>query len=496
MSIPRGGGRTIAVLVVLAGAVGVRAAENGDRNGAVMAARVDLQRQLGDWLSKSLAAIAEPYRVETAVFVDLRGVVHEVRQRQATNTPGVKIGGKNRIKLPGLGMVEGGGGQTNLMPEINIEGETRVSETVMRNLETEVAKLKVVLFVDPRMPKDRREFIVRFAEQLAGLDRARGDEIVVEERLSGAPSPTVVELQPSSKIPWDVIAACATALAAAGILAIGVSRRVGGAGTILGGGRGGAGGGAGAAEGAGAGSAAAVAVQVEADARRKRREGLGAFAALADATPRELVQVMAEADPHTAAAVADLVGFDPETAALIEQHVPPQRRVEIGLGLATSRVLTREQLAQLENVAAQVLQRVRNRVPLGGADKLASFLALAPDQIRKEVLEGVAARDQALAEAARRAMVLFEDLPGLSDGSLKQLFAVIDPATAAVAFIGAPEVRDRVHAAVSKRLRSILEAEEEIATERPAVEIEAARHAIESVLRQLHDKGDLESRAA
>ena len=61
---------------------------------------------------------------------------------------------------------------------------------------------------------------------------------------------------------------------------------------------------------------------------------------------------------------------------------------------------------------------------------------------------------------------------------------------------GAPEVRDRVHAAVSKRLRSILEAEEEIAKERPAVEIEAARHAIESVLRQLHDKGELESRAA
>lgn len=490
MSIPTGGGRTAALLVALACTAGsVRAAENGDRNGAVMAARIDLQRQLGDWLTKSLAGPAEPYRVETAVFLDLRGVVREVRQKQHTNTPGVKIGGKNRVKLPGLGMVEGGGGQTNVLPEINIEGETRVSETVSRHLETEVAKVKVLLFVDSAMPKDRREFLVQFAEQLASIDRSRGDEIVVEERLHGSPSPTVVKLQSSSKIPWDVLAACATALVAAAILAVGVSRR-GGERAVFGSG------GRGSEERAAAAAGADAAETAEADVRRKQREKLGAFTALADATPRELVQVMAEADPHTAAAVADLVGFDAEAAKLVETLLPPQRRVEIGLGLATKRVLTRDQLAQLENVAAQVLQRVRNRVPLGGPGKLADFLSLASDPVRREVLEGVAARDPALADAARGVMVLFEDLPRLSDASLKQLFAGIDPSTAAIAFTGAPEIRARVHAAVSKRLRSILEAEEEGVSDRPAAEIEAARHVVEDALRHLNERGELASRAA
>jgi len=495
MAISRGLGRAALVAVALAGASGALAVESGDRIGNVVAARIDLQRQIGEWLTKSLSGAAEPYRIEVVVQLEMRGFVREVRAKQENVTPSVKIGGKNRVKLPGLGMVDGGGGQGNLMPEINIEGGTRVSETVSRQLETEVARLKVILFVDPSMPKDRRELLVQLGSDLAGIDRARGDEVVVREwpeSASPARGATVVQATIQSKVPWEVIAICVSGILAALIVSAGLRGARGASLAGFGGGRG-----AGAAGGAVAGAAGVgVSVAVQAEERRKRLEEMGAFKALAGATPKELVQVVAEVDPHTACAIADLVGFDAEAAKLVETVLAPQRRIEIGIGLATSRVLTRDQLAHMENAAAQVLQRVRNRVALGGPGRLAEFLALAPDAVRREVLDGVAARDPNVAQEARQSMFLFEDLPRLSDASLRQVVTGIDPGVVALALAGAPEIRDLVHNAVSKRLRGIFEVEAEVVKGKPAPEIETARRVIEDAMRQLGQRGELRARAA
>jgi flagellar motor switch protein FliG len=491
----RGLGRAAAVAAALAAATGARAAESGDRIGTVVAARIELQRQIGEWLTHSLAGAAEPHRIEAVVQLELRGFVRELRTKQENVIPSVKIGGKSRVKLPGLGMVDGGGGQGNLMPEINIDGGARVSETVSRQLETEVAKLKVMLFVDPSMPKDRRGLLVQLASDLAGIDRARGDEVEVREwPESVAPSRgTLVQATIQSKVPWEVIVISVSAIIAAVIVSAGIRGARGASIVGLGGGRGaGAEGGAGSA----AAPAASASAAVELEERRRRLEEIGAFKALADATPKELVQVVAEVDAQTASAIADLVGFDPETAKLVETALPAERRVEIGVGLATSRVLTREQLAQLEAAAEQALQRVRNRVALGGPGRLAEFLALAPDAVRREVLAGVAARDPGAAEEARRSIYLFEDLPRLSDATVRQVVTGLDPGVVALALVGAPEIRDLVYGAVSARLRSIFEVEAEVVKDRAAPEIEGARRVLEDAMRQLNQRGDLRARAA
>lgn len=497
MLIPRGWGRAAAVAIALAGAVGVRAAESGDRIGSVFASRIELQRLIGDWLTKSLQGTAEPYRVEAIVQLEMKGSIRELRSKQESAVPSVKIGGKNRVKLPGLGMVEGGGGQGNLMPEISIDGGTRVSETVSRQVETEVARLKVMLFVDPAMPQPRRDLLVDLVIDLAGIDRARGDQVVTREwpeHAKPSQGTTVVQATIQSKVPWEVIAICLSGIVAAAIVSLGLRSARAAALVGAGGGRGGAGGEAGV--GGGSAATAAVSLAVEAEERRKRREEMGAFKVLADATPKELVQVLAEVDPHAACAIADIVGFDPETARLVETMLPAQRRVEIGIGLATPRVLTRDQLTLMENAAAQALQRVRSRFALGGAGRLAEFLSLAPDAVRKEVLEGVAARDPSVAQEARQSMYLFEDLPRLSDATLRQVVAGIDPSVVAMALVDAPEARELVHAAVSKRLRAILEAEEAVVKEKAPAEIEKARRVLEDAMRQLNQRGEIRARAA
>ncbi len=504
MSISMGQMRAAIAAVALTVAPASRAAEPGERLGAVFASRIEIQRQMGEWLTRSLQGAADPYRIDAAVRVELRGSVREIHSKQESASPAVKIGGKStKVRLPGLGMVEGGGQGSPVLPEINIEGGTRVTESVSRQLETEVVRLTIRLFVDEAMPKGRREALVRLASELAGVDPGRGDAVIVEER-SASPVSTPVAtptgatvsggsfIQAPPKRTWEVVAICAAAVLSAVIVAYGLSQRGASSGA----------GGATArisvdadARGLSDGTASAQSTVKEAETQRKRREEIGAFKVLADATPKEIVQVVSEADPYTAIAVVDLFGLPPEAASLFERSLTPQRRIDIGLGLAIEKVLSREQLGQMENVAAQVLQRIRNRVPLGGPGRLAEFVMQAPASLRQEILDGVAARDQALAQAARSAMLLFEDLPRLVDASLRQVVSALDPATVALALVGAAEAREAVLGAVSQRLRSIIEAEEESATGRPPEEIEKARRAIEDAMRTAHARGELHTRA-
>ena len=497
--------RAAIAAIALTVAPASRAAEPGERLGAVFASRIEIQRQMGEWLTRSLQGAADPYRVDAAVRVDLRGSFHEIHAKQESASPAVKIGGKStKVRLPGLGMVEGGGQGSPVLPEINIEGGTRVTESVSRQLETEVVRLTIRLFVDEAMPKGRREALARLAAELAGVDPGRGDAVMVEERAVSAVSAQVATpagatgggapvLQAPPKHTAEVVAICAAAVLSAVIVAYGLSRR---------GASSGAGGAttrisvdAADARGLSDGTASAQSAAKEAETQRQRREEIGAFKVLADATPKEIVQVVSEADPYTAIAIVDLFGLPPEAASLLERSLTPQRRIDIGLGLAIEKVLSREQLGQMENVAAQVLQRIRNRVPLGGPGRLAEFVMQAPASLRQEILDGVAARDQALAQAARSAMLLFEDLPRLVDASLRQVVSAVDPATMAMALVGAAEARAAVLGAVSQRLRSIIESEEESATGRPPEEIEKARRAVEDAMRTAHARGELHTRA-
>lgn len=93
-------------------------------------------------------------------------------------------------------------------------------------------------------------------------------------------------------------------------------------------------------------------------------------------------------------------------------------------------------------------------------------------------------------------MLLFEDLPRLADNSLRQVVAGLDPATIALALVGAPEIRDAVLGAVSKRLRGIIEVEEEVVKDKPPPDVEIARRAVEDAMRALQGRGELRARAA
>jgi hypothetical protein len=502
-------GSAVAAATVLLVAGPVAAAETRDnRIAEVTAAKIELQRSLGEWLAGSLSKPAMPFRVDPVVQVILRGEVRELQQQEETVGGDVKFGGKTSMKLPGLGYADAGGNNT---PEVTLRGPGKRTTRTLRQLDMYVDRLVVRLFVDPAMPKDRRELIRALASDLAGIEPSRGDELMVADLPAAA---AVASIAIPSAVPGgapqmvslptaggdrrlsglELVAMSLTALAFAVILAYGLSRRAAGAP------------GAGGAVGRGDQEEGGVeivdgrVVDIKsgghAATSERSREG-GAFPALADASPRELAELLGDVPPAVAAAIVETRGMSDETSKAFYGLVPAERQLEIGLWLGRGRVIARTELAEMEAAAAAGLARVRSRVSVGGANRLADFLSAAPDEVRSRLLEEVAAKDAAMADAARASMVVFADLGRLSDRSVRRVVVGIDPGVVALALVGAPDdLRQAVLGAVSKRLRGIIESEGEAVAERPAKDVEAARRLLERAMFQLHTRGELVPRAA
>ncbi len=463
-----------------------RPADPADRMGAVLAVRIELQQQLSAWLTSSLAAPAEPWRVVAAAQLELRGSVRETLRQEEQPGSEVKLSSARSVKLPGLGVVDGTSDAPG-SPNIQFKIPGRKINQVTRSLETAVERMTLRLFVDPRMPADRRELLRKVAGELAGADTARGDVIEVQELAPPPPGAASVE----RAIPWVAIALCVTALLCAVIVAIGLARS-----------------GAARASGAAGGDPDRDEILLGEPLRDEAPAaspgapvtlpgGHRPFPGLAGATPAELAELLGDVEPVAAAVVLDLVGFDADTTRRLFERLPQERQLEIGLTLGTGRTLLRPALHAMETAVDAALAKVRSRVAVGGPARLADLLAQAPAASQLGLLDAIAARNAPLAEAVRSRMVFFGDLAGLDDVSVRRVITSVNPATVALALHGAPApLREVVIGAASRRLRAILEAELEVLLDRPASEIEEARKVIEAVMHRLQQRSELVARAA
>jgi hypothetical protein len=501
-------GGAVAAAIALLVAVPATAAETQDnRIAEVVAAKIELQRSLGEWLAGSLAKPAQPFRVDPVVQVILRGEVRELQQQEESIGGDVKFGGKTSMKLPGLGYADSGG---SAQPEVILRGPGKKTTRTVRQLDMNLVRMVVRLYVDPQMPRDRRELLRGLAADLAGVEPSRGDEVVVADlpaaaavasvqipttTASGAPAMMSLPTMPERRFSGvELIAMSLTAIAFAVIIAYGLSRRaVGAAGGLRGRDED---------EEGGVEIVDGRVIDIKSGGQGHggsgdRAKDASAFPTLADATPRELAEVLGDVDPAVAAAVIETRGMSEEASKIFYVIVPQARQLEIGLWLGRARVIPRTELGQMEAAAGAALARVRSRVTVGGATRLADFLSAAPDDVRSRLLDDVAARDAAMADAARGSMVVFADLEKFSDKSVRRIVTGIDPGIVALALAGAPEsTRAVVLMAVSKRLRGIIEGEAEGVVDRPAKDVEAARRILERAMFQLHTRGELVPRAA
>ncbi len=466
------------------------AAGQGDRIAEVYSARVQLQKQLSNWLEERLQPMAFPHELYVAVQVDMRGEVHQIVQKDGEPDGEMKIGSHKAMTLPGLGTIDKP--LTGVAaPDISVKLPGRKSVDVRLQLDTQVERIGVKLFVDKDMPPGQRDRLREVASELAGIDPARGDTLAFSEL---PPKPVSAKVGGVGGVPAGLLVVCATVVLATVILALGIaSGRVapGGQNRITMEDKRGD-------EEKEQGEAAADPGAVSlAEAAVLDEDGTRAFAFLRNARAEEVAELIAVLEPDVAAAVLDQVGLDAETVGRIFTQLSPPRRMQLALALGKSRVVARTALQEMEIRVQVELDRVRSRVALGGNDRLADLLSQAPEEAQHALLEALSADAPELARAVRQRMFLFEDLGRLEDAVIRRVVTAVDPATVAAALVGAPEqVRDAVMRSVSKRFAAILEAEAQAVGEKPTSEVQAARKSVEAVIRKLQATGEFRLRSA
>lgn len=463
----------------------------GDRIAEVYSTRIQLQKQLSNWMEEKLQPMAFPHEVYVAVQVDMRGEMHQIVQKDGEPDGEMKIGSHKAMTLPGLGTIDKP--LTGVAaPDISVKLPGRKNIDVRRQLETQVDRIAVKLFVDKDMPAGQRDRLKEVAAELAGIDASRGDTLAFAEL---PPKPISAKVAAGGGVPSWLLLVCGTAVLATLILAFGLAAGRSGQGAqnriTMEDKRGDD---EGAAEEAANEEQGAVSL---AQAAVLDEDGTRAFAFLRGARAEEMAELIAALEPEVAAAVLDQVGLDAEAVGRIFTQLPPARRVQLALTLGKARVVPRTALQEMEIRVQVELDRVRSRVSLGGDARLADLLAQAPEEAQHALLDALAASAPDLAREVRRRMFLFEDLGRLEDATLRRVVTAVDPATVATALVGAPDaLREAVMRSVSKRLAAILEAEAQAVVEKPAADVQAARKVVESAIRKLQASGEFRLRAA
>jgi flagellar motor switch protein FliG len=189
-----------------------------------------------------------------------------------------------------------------------------------------------------------------------------------------------------------------------------------------------------------------------------------------------------------------LAGELPQTIALVLSHLPPERAGNVLAGLLPAvQADVVHRLVDLEETDPEILREVETalearlaaQVPMqrrrtAGLQAVAGILDAAGRRVRVQILDNLAARDQALAERLGPAPIDFDDVAGLDDETLGRVFEEAGRELTVAALIGASEelarrvlrllpsdeaqvLRERLQRPGPIRLRDVEEARRQIA---------------------------------
>lgn len=205
-----------------------------------------------------------------------------------------------------------------------------------------------------------------------------------------------------------------------------------------------------------------------------------------------------------------LAGEPAQVVALVLSELPPDKSGAVIPLLAEAvrvdavRRMTGGALASPEacqRIAALIRKRLDDlRAATGGEAagpegrlrRVAILLRTVKTELRDSLLKAIGEQDAATATAVRDLMVLWEDIPQVSDRSLQEVLRGVEAKQLALALNRAdPAIDRKVRANISERARAAIAEETSLMRAPKAEEIEQARTAILGGLRELNTKGDL-----
>ncbi len=202
----------------------------------------------------------------------------------------------------------------------------------------------------------------------------------------------------------------------------------------------------------------------------------------------------------------------PQAVAVVLSELPAKKGSEIlgrlGEGMRVSAVSRMTNIASITPEArARIAQMVRKRLeaPAGGhagteiqirpeesLRKVAIIVRNLDKEIRDGVLEAIRQKDKDAGEKIATLMIVWEDIPSVSDRSFQQALRGMDERQLAMALQGAPEeIVTKVKSNISERAAAMVDEETSLMSAPKKEDVRQARDKIVASLRELNSKGEL-----
>lgn len=197
----------------------------------------------------------------------------------------------------------------------------------------------------------------------------------------------------------------------------------------------------------------------------------------------------------------------PQTIALVMAHLPPHRSAELLAALAPDvQVEVIRRLIDLDEADPETVREVerglesrlaglvRNRERSNaGLAAVTQILEVAQDGVERSILRNVVRHDRRLAGQLSRERLVCQDIEDLDDATLLMVFQSADPELGILALAGSSvELVDRVVKRLPTREARLLEHALENLGPTRLTDVEAARHELLALARQLDAEGKLQ----
>ena len=217
------------------------------------------------------------------------------------------------------------------------------------------------------------------------------------------------------------------------------------------------------------------------------------FEFLQHADARQVVSLLSSEHPQTIALV--LAHLRPDHASAILAGLEPSLQGDVAHRIA----LMDRASPDVVQVVAETMQRKASTVlapkelaAVGGVQPLVEIINRADPTTEKAILEGLTARDEALAEEVRSRMFVFGDIVLLEDRAMQMVLRQVETSDLSVALKGvADEVRDTVMRNLSERARENLLEEIDLLGPVRLSQVEDARANVVQVIRRLEESGQI-----
>ncbi len=208
---------------------------------------------------------------------------------------------------------------------------------------------------------------------------------------------------------------------------------------------------------------------------------------LSGASVEQLSTLLAGQHLQTVAVV--LAHIPAEKAAQVLAVLPPELQAEVARRIALSRPVPAELAAEIDRAMRDLAAATRQVKQRQGSQVLADMLSMIDRTTERGVLQALGPE---LAEAVRKHMFIFEDLPKLRDRDLQTVLQTANSQDLALALRAAPEqLQEHIFRNMSERAAVAIKEDMQLLERAKPREMEAAQQRICAIVRTMMSAGQL-----